>query len=134
MTQVTFTHGPLGNEIAIVPLWDREDRCVGYARLDRADFDALMADGWSDRWYLNKAGLYAYPSVPDTAHRGANVTVARLIVGRPAGRIVRYRDGDRRNLCRANLEVTQGHARGKTPVERKPGGNSAQNSEGAYDE
>lgn len=107
------------------------------ATIDRADFERLMADGWSANWYLNSAGEYRYVNVADPKHKGDNTPVARLIANTPRGRTTQYRDGDRLNLRRSNLAMTKGFAKGKTPVETDADDeapNSAQKSEGAYHE
>lgn len=81
------------------------DRAVP-ARLWLSDLQCLDALGLSRRWYLaGNSGSKSYVSARIDGFPGLR-RVARLILdeARP-GTLVRYRDGDPRNLCRDNLYV-----------------------------
>lgn len=139
MNNPTFTRDPDGREVAHVRLGTRKaaNSAPKFAKLDRADYEALIADGWSGRWYLNNSGNgYTYVNVADGRHKGSSAPVVRLLENPGRGRIVTYADADRLNLRRSNLVVTTGNAAGKTPVDDGDGTQRkmAQKSEGAYDE
>lgn len=139
MNNPTITLDPDGREVAYVRLGTRQrtNSTSQFAMLDRDDYEALIADGWSGRWYLNNSGNgYAYVNVTDGAHKGGSAPVVRLLKSPGRGRIVTYADGNRLNLRRSNLVVTTGNAKGKTPVdaEDRPQRKTAQKSEGAYNE
>ena len=76
----------------------------------------LLADGYSDQWNFNRVGqAYGYVRCKNGRIKGGLSTVARLVLGAGKNQVVHYRDGDRRNLCRSNLFITRGNARGATP-------------------
>lgn len=96
------------NSIVQVPLANAPGR---FATLDADDFDRLREAGVSDQWTLNGDGHgNAYVRVAIRT-KGRLVSVARLIVGAPAGRVVKYYDGNRTNLRRRNLTMKEGYAR-----------------------
>jgi hypothetical protein len=126
-----FTRDPDNTEFALVPVNARSG-IVGYAILDRDALERLEADAVPTRWHLNTARGNGYVSCTNRAFKGGNQTVARLITGAGCGQAVRYHDGDRLNLRRANLYLTDGpSAKGKTPV---AGPDFAQISEGLYND
>lgn len=92
-----------GRTVAHVPLRDG-----GYCQLDADDADRLIAAGVKlNRAYLTRTvsgGLYV--AVP--SHRPdlfPVVPLARLLTGAQPRQRVRYRDGNRLDLTRANLKV-----------------------------
>lgn len=95
-----------GREIVRVPL----AKNMGTAVLDAPDFERLMALGLSPHWYLNGTNKHGYVRAGLNT-RGNGVGVARVILGLGAGRIVKYRDGDSKNLMRSNLVVAKGAAK-----------------------
>jgi hypothetical protein len=80
------------------------------AKTDADSYRALIEAGVSPNWTFNLNGprTTGYVRVSMT---GANIrpgklaTVARLIMQAPPGSVVHYRDGDRFNLRRDNLQV-----------------------------
>lgn len=102
------------NSIVQIPLANAPGR---FATLDTDDFDRLRAAGISDQWFLNSDGHgNAYVRVAmrtkgRLAPLGRLVSVSRLIVRAPPGRVVKHRDGDRTNLRRRNLTMKEGYAR-----------------------
>jgi hypothetical protein len=86
--------------IIIVPL--AKDR--GEAIVDKADFDLLVSLRVSDQWFLNGRVVRC-----KTGNRN-NLSVARLIMRAGDGEVVKYRDGSRLNLRRANLYTAPGRA------------------------
>lgn len=113
----TFETTADGKLLALVPL--AGDR--GTARLDAEDYHRLRAAGVSDQWTLNansKGTLYV--RCPMHGKPGDLATVARLIVNAPAGRIVRYRNGDRLDLQRRNLCVERDPNRTRTGRRSSP--------------
>lgn len=91
-----------------------------FITMDATDYDAWVSSGRSTRFMLNRNGpltgthrvLYY---CPDVAGRMAGV--AREILQPGLGRTTHYRDGDRLNLRRANLEIREGRARGQSPYQ-----------------
>jgi len=79
------------------------------AELRAEDFQMLLAAGVSRTLYLNFSESIGYVR----AHLlGQNtVSVARFVAGARRGEIVHYRDGNRLNLRRENLELGCGKAR-----------------------
>lgn len=116
-TKRTPTHATdtQGREIVLVPLANQ----AAPVRILKADFDALIAAGWSDQWKLNDSGNgYAYVKVPETGTCGRHAIVARLLMQPGRREQVCYRDGNRTNLIRSNLyPIADPRGRkGKTPV------------------
>lgn len=102
----------LGARTVHVPLANNE-RC---AVLDEEDFIWLIANGLTGNWTFNNASPgFSYVRAP-CAKTGNIVTVARLIIGAGRGQAVKYRDGDRMNLRRANLYLSAAkHAKHGNP-------------------
>lgn len=92
-----------------------------FVRMDAADYDAWTAAGRSTRFWLNQngplTGTYrvVYPN-PDVA--GSIAGVARDIMQPGLGQTVSYRNQDRLDLRRSNLEVRQGRAKGQSSARR----------------
>lgn len=93
-----------------------------FATVDQADWQGLAEEGFPTRWFLNKSGSrkrdksgqpYVYVRFAPDRFAGNLETVARTIMWPGVGRVVRYRDGNRLNLCRSNLVVENGHAPGQ---------------------
>ncbi len=61
------------------------------------------------------AQTYGYVRCKNGKVKGGLSTVARLVLGTGQKQVVHYRDGDRLNICRSNLYITKGNARGVTP-------------------
>ena len=62
---------------------------------------------------------YGYVRSKNGKVKGGLSTVARLVLGTGRKQVVHYRDGDRLNLCRSNLYITKGNARGAAPCPAK---------------
>lgn len=92
-----------GAAVVLVPLANYPQP----AKLLAEDFERLMLAGISHMWTLN-IGKGGHGYVRLNSHRaGKNlISVARLVMAPRAGQQVRYRDGDRLNLRRDNLYVT----------------------------
>lgn len=89
-----------------------------FVTMDAADYDAWISSGRSSRFLLNQngplTGTYRVLFYcPDVAGRMAGV--AREILQPGCGRTTHYRDGDRLNLRKSNLEIRSGRAKGQTP-------------------
>ena len=115
---IPFTRDDDGLEVAHVPLRDRQREVIGFAIVERGDLEALQAAGVQTPWFINSAASgHSYVNAPERKHRGRSQPVARVIMSAPNGVIVRYRDGNRRNLRRSNLYLTEHPcAKGKTPL------------------
>lgn len=96
-----------------------------FATVDRKDFDRWKAEGRSTRWFLNGVGARQYVRVYDPTYAGGLVSVVRLMFLPRQGRIVRYRNGDRLDLRRDNIIMTDGYAPGRTPADELELGNLA---------
>jgi hypothetical protein len=78
----------------------------GTATLDTADLESLLSGGFTANWTFNESKPgFAY------VRAGRLVVVAREIMRPRSGECVKYRNGDRRDLRRANLYVTGGGRR-----------------------
>jgi hypothetical protein len=100
-----------GSRIAEVPL--PRGRA---ATIDEADLDRLLKGGVSPAWFLNSNGNglhYVRSNAPAAFGVPNLVQVARLIVEPPPGCTVRYLDGNRLNLRRANLAIMAAASRAK---------------------
>lgn len=105
----TCTYDSQGKPIVLVPLANHPEPAI----IDADDFDALMKAGVSDQWFLNDNGS-GYCYVRCCAKMGDNLmTLARLIRCPAVGRVIRYGDGNRLNLRRANLGVSRGNAKSR---------------------
>jgi hypothetical protein len=97
-----------GTPIVRVPL----ARGRGIAVMLAEDFDTLTALGISPRYSLNRSGpgaAFAYVRCQHPAAasgRRNTLSVARFIMEAPAGKAVRYHDGDRQNLRPSNLYLS----------------------------
>ena len=110
--QPVLTLNDHGQPIVLVPLANHSRP----ARIDAKDFEMLLADGYSDQWNFNRIGQgYGYVRCKDGKIKGGLSTVARLVLGAGENQVVHYRDGDRLNICRSNLYITKGNAKGATP-------------------
>jgi hypothetical protein len=87
-----------------------------FATLDADDYERFVAAGHSTNWFLNGVGSSRYVRFNSPDVLGGIGTVARVITGTPHRHVVRYRNGDRLDLRRANLLLTQGFAPGQTPA------------------
>lgn len=85
-----------------------------FVRVDLEDLRRLEARGKAGAWFLNgNGGRSRFVRTRRTGSRHL-VQVARLITQAGPGEIVRYRDGDRLNLTRANLSLVRRHRRDET--------------------
>ncbi|WAC60785.1 hypothetical protein [Brevundimonas sp. SL130] len=87
-----------------------------FVTMDAADYDAWVAAGRSTRFWLNRNGPLTgtYRVVyRDRSVAGGIAGVARELLQPGPGRVVQYRDQDRLNLCRRNLLVRSGRAKGQ---------------------
>lgn len=74
------------------------------AKIALADFNRLMALGYSDQWWMHdNGGTYAYVRTTRAGAPRQTFTVARVIGGGKPGTHVRYRDHNPMNLLRSNL-------------------------------
>lgn len=106
---VSFCLDHDGEAIALIPLANHHKP----AKILREDFDRLLAAGYSDQWTFNKAGPpYSYVRCAVSNRRGNLVSVARLVLNAPPGRVVTYQDDNRLNLRRDNLALKPGNAKG----------------------
>lgn len=111
--RIIETAAPDDEPVVKVEMTNRPD---AFAIIGRRDHEALLAAGWSNRWFLNTNGRgNEYVRVSERDHLGHLETVARLIMKPPRGCVVGYHDGDRRNLRRENLYLKLGFAPGRTP-------------------
>lgn len=83
--------------VVLVPL----AKGKGYAKIDEEDLLRLISDGYSPRWFLNDNGsLTEYVCL---FHGTNNKKVARLVMNPSKGHVVRYANGDRKDLRKSNL-------------------------------
>ena len=75
------------------------------AVLYEPDFDFLCRLGLSTSWRQSPLG---YVVTPACKASGQNVSVARCLVDAAEGQVVRYIDGDKKNLRSKNLVVVEG--------------------------
>lgn len=101
------------NGTEVILQFDRQGRKI---TADATDFDRLCSLGFSGRWFVHGNGHgNEYVRVQcRIGQRGQPTTVARLILDVSSGRNVRYRDGNPLNLCRSNLYLEDGYAKGNT--------------------
>jgi hypothetical protein len=82
------------------------------AVLEAETFDNLRSLGLTDQWTASSNGYgQSYVRCKGPGSSSGSVTVARLITMAGRGQVVRYRDGDRTNLRRSNLYLSNGRAR-----------------------
>ena len=105
---------PVTISITRVPLANHPAPAV----VDTADFEALLALGFSDQWHFGfreegRRG-YVYLNRWEPSRRQAvELSPARLIMMPRSGQIVRYRDKDLLNLRRSNLYLASGQSYGR---------------------
>jgi hypothetical protein len=111
--KVVFTTDKQGRKVVLVGLSD--GHCQ--ARLMTEDWELLVAQDAHTGWCLNSTGNgHAYVRCGRERFHGSLETVARLIMEAGPGDVVRYRDGNRLNLCRDNLYFSRrGRAELQTP-------------------
>lgn len=86
-----------------------------FVRVDLEDLRRLEAQGQAGAWFLNgNDHRPRYVRTQNGPGKGRLHQVARLITQAGPGEIVRYRDGDRLNLTRANLSLVRRHRRAET--------------------
>lgn len=86
-----------------------------FALVDLIDFEDLLLGGVTLPWFVNSNGRgLEYVRYGRTDVAGKLASVAPRIMRPAKGFIVSYRNGDRLDLRRRNLEVTRGNARGAT--------------------
>lgn len=101
---------------------EMSNRLGVFAKVDEADFDALLAAGVSSRWILNSSGRGKpeYVRVALGTVKGGIATVARLILNAGPGEGVSYQSYDHLDLRRANLvsrSDRRARARAFTPAD-----------------
>jgi len=100
--QPIFTSDENGASVVLVPLATGQT-----ARVDPADWEALLLRGISPNWTRNTAG----PGFAYVRARGPGrglVMIAREVVGARPREIVSHRNGDRLDLRRSNLKLSTG--------------------------
>lgn len=88
-----------GNSVVYVPLSDGTQAIVDASALRR-----LTSIGLTSRWTINSDGdnrLYVR-----CRYKGRMTIVARLITAAAPNTLIRYKNGDHRDLRRSNLKVT----------------------------
>jgi hypothetical protein len=98
-TAQKFTDG-LGNQLVSIRLGRNGEK--GEAIIDCDDFELLMGLGMSSTWNCLPAG---YVLASAGRAKGGNVGVARVLLDCGPNQSVRYRDGNKFNLRRSNLEL-----------------------------
>ena len=74
------------------------------ARIALSHFNYLMAEGYSDQWWMHSnGGAHAYVRTTRAGNPRKTYTVARLIGGGAPGTHIRYRDHNPLNLLFSNL-------------------------------
>jgi hypothetical protein len=94
-----------GSRIAEVPLRDG-----GFVTVDHDDLARILSLGISPAWSLNSNGgrqRYVRAQAPRALGVPSLVQVARVIMEPPSGRVLKYRDGNRLNLRRANFYLEE---------------------------
>lgn len=86
------------------------------------DYLAVQAKGYVGGWYLNRQRTVEYVLV-NNKKTGNNCTVARLIMDPPRGYVVRYRNGNRKDLRRSNLYLQTRKALNREIVDQRIGVN-----------
>lgn len=104
-----------GRQYAQVPIAGTEL----FALVDGADLDDLLEIAPLPWWYNDNGRGQSYVKHHQPGVRGRRGRVARKITGAGQGQIVRYLNGDRLDLRRANLTIGRGRAVGQTPLETK---------------
>jgi hypothetical protein len=99
----TYTRDADGDPIAVVPLARGGDAIV-----DADVLEDLLQRGVTLNWTFNLSGGGEFAYVRTRTASRNLVTVAREVIGARPREIVRYRNGDRRDLRRRNLYVSSG--------------------------
>jgi len=86
-----------GTRVALVPL----SKGKTVAKVNEDDLFLLHQLGFTGRWFLNANGSGA--EYVRLFHGDNNKNVANLIMDPPRGYVVRYRNGNRKDLRRSNL-------------------------------
>lgn len=95
-------------EIVLIPL----GKSGKHAKAYRSDIERIREDGYTGAWFLNDNGSGSlYVRTARHGLRGTIISVCRLIADAVPGRVVKYRDGDRLNLCRDNLYFEDGFSK-----------------------
>lgn len=92
------------------------NRPGSFACLDPAAYASLVDRRPGCRFFANTSGtghLYVRTSLP--TKEGGTETVARLLLEPARGWRVRYRNGDRADLRRANLYLERGYSKAPPP-------------------
>lgn len=87
-----------GSQIAQVPIGPSGAESV---TMDKQDYDHLIELGVSGNW----SSINGYAVCNSRIGKPRKLLVARVLVDAKAGEIVRYKDGNKRNLRRDNLSV-----------------------------
>lgn len=77
----------------------------GDAHFDQMDYEALMAEGYSNQMVLNSAGDRSFAYVRSMHPIYGLCSLARPITGARKDQHIHYRDGNPLNLTKENLEV-----------------------------
>lgn len=86
-----------------------------FALVNLIDFEDLLLGGVTLPWFVNRNGSgLEYVRFTRNGVAGRLASVAPRIMRPGKGWIVTYRNGDRLDLRRRNLEVTRGNAKGAT--------------------
>lgn len=90
-----------------------------FAVLDEADYGQWAAEGLPVAWYLSGNGHsnFARLLFTDGNVAGKKSTVARRLLRLGRGQCVGYNDRNPLNLCRKNLRVSKGFAKGQRPID-----------------
>lgn len=99
----TYSRDEYGQPIAVVPL-----ARGGSAKIDAHDLEELIQRGITPNWTFNPSGGGDYAYVRSRTPENNLVSIGRLVTGARPGEAVKYRNGDRRDLRRRNLYVTNG--------------------------
>lgn len=112
-----FTTDDRGAPVAVILLASGES-----ARLDAHDWERLLLRGVTPNWTLNTTARgHAY--VRAQRSRGNLVMVAREVLDARPGEIITYRNGDRTDLRRSNLQIAKGgraKATDQSPNQTRP--------------
>lgn len=113
--QVTFTRDQYGRRIASVAISNRPGQVC---RILETDYHRVTAALGNGPWFANGAKGYEYVRARDPlAKRPA--MVARLVTGEIKRTFVHYRNGDRFDLTRPNLDVVGGSGGCRKSPKRK---------------
>lgn len=86
-----------------------------FALVDLIDFEDLLLGGVTLPWFVNRNGSgLEYVRFTRNGVAGRLASVAPHIMRPGKGQIVTYRNGNRLDLRRRNLEIARGNAKGAT--------------------